>query len=224
MTEMVADKSFRRRLIWIRVVHTETGPGGLKGPVRRAGLWLQRPGAWRNKRKAVERMWGEIERAVERLEFCQGKVRLHRDGLPACVRELQMVAQLAEKGSPNHRLLQRLIERGASLMGMESAELPAEEYEQAKEATGARCARRPVRPSRPRPSEAIPAGPIGDFLPERRDGFIYGRVSRILREGGTGIFTPGMLHSSDSLFADDIETACVPRAGSTGSRAVGENE
>ncbi len=60
-------KAFRRRLVHIPIVHTETDLGGLSRPVQRAGLRMLGTRAWRSKLKAIDAMWAEIERSIEQL-------------------------------------------------------------------------------------------------------------------------------------------------------------
>jgi hypothetical protein len=81
---------------------------------------------------AVEQMWGEIERTVRNLRVSPGSVRVYQDGLPVCGHEREIVSDLAEAGSRNHRLLLSLQARGAVLMGTESPELLVQEYQLAR--------------------------------------------------------------------------------------------
>jgi len=226
MAEMDADchsKAFRRKLVHIPIVHSETDLGDLSGPVQRAGLRLLGSRAWRSKLKAIEAMWAEIERSIEHSELSYERVRLYQDGLPVCGRELEIVADLAKKGGLNHRLLQRLIEKGASLMGTESSELLLEEYERAKVVARSAIASHSRRAKGPRPSTRDPTSLPGDTLLSRRDSFIAARINSTLREGETGILFLGMLHSLDNLLAEDIEVVYVPRLPSN-SKGKRENE
>lgn len=194
-----------RRLIHIPIMHTDIDLGGLSEPVQRAGLRVLGTKSWRKKLKSVEAMWTQIQRGLENLGPGSLKVRLYQDGLPVCGREAEIVAQLAEKGSLNHRLLQRLIEKGATLMGTESAELLIEEYERAKEAARSSLADRTSRVARAVASVRDPKNREADSLLARRDRFIAGRINSTLRQGETGILFLGMLHSLDNLLAEDIE-------------------
>ncbi len=201
--------SKHRRLVHVPIVHTEADLGGLGRPVQRARLRLLGTRAWRSRLKAIDAMWSEIERAIEQLGLSYERVRLYQDGLPACGREPEIVAELAGKGSLNHRLLQRLIEKGASLMGTESGELLIEEYERAKEAAGSPAASHGRLGGGLRPPAGDREGHPGDSLLARRDSFIAGRINSTLREGETGILFLGMLHSLDNLLAEDIQVVCV---------------
>ena len=196
-------KAIQRVLVYIPIVHTETDMGGLSGPVQRAALRLMGLKAWRRKSRTVDSIWTEIERAIDRLGLGYERVRLYQDGLAVCGREIEIVTDLAEKGSRNHCLLLKLIEKGASLMGTESAELLLEEYEHAKRAAAVQ-----------KTGGALRAPPLessnGASLLDRRDRFIAARINGTLCTGETGVLFLGMLHSLDNLLAEGIRVVYVP--------------
>lgn len=66
------------------------------------------------------------------------RVRLYQDGLPVCGREVEITTDLARAGSRNHQLLLRVMERDATLMGTESAELLVRDYRLIKQMLEAR--------------------------------------------------------------------------------------
>ncbi|MBI4495928.1 MAG: hypothetical protein HY697_03235 [Deltaproteobacteria bacterium] len=107
--------------------------------------------------------------------------------MPVCGREVEIVTELAEAGSPNHRLLRRLMERGAKLEGTESAALLMEEYALAKRVLEAKDARQ---------AQAIEArqGSQSGALLLARDRFIARRIHETLLPGETGLLFLGLLH------------------------------
>ncbi len=217
MAKMGIDRNtsaFQRVLVYIPIVHTETDMGGMSAAVQRTALRLLSVRDWRRKSQAVDSIWTEIEQAVERLALCCERVRIYQDGLPVCGRELEIVTDLAQKGSRNHRLLLMLIGKGASLMGTESAELLLEEYEHAKRAAAVQRAGRVLRTPLLESSQ-------GGSLIERRDRFIAARINGTLRRGETGVLFLGMLHSLDNLLAGDIRVAYVPWRPSYGEGDIG---
>jgi hypothetical protein len=112
--------------------------------------------------------------------------------LPVCGHEQEIVSELAEAGSRNHRLLLNLQSRGALLMGTESPELLLEEYQLASAALAGRVSDAKIRRDR-----------LRDTLLERRDRYIADRINRTLGTGETGILFMGMLHEvARSLNAD----------------------
>ena len=94
--------------------------GTLVNPVQRAVLREMSVKEWRHKLKAIEKMWAAIDQAIERLSLSFDRVRLYQDGLPLCGRGLEIVTELAGKGSRNHVLHKRLIEKSGCVMGTES--------------------------------------------------------------------------------------------------------
>jgi len=142
----------------------------------------------------ADKLWQEIEQIVEALPVVAGKVRVYQDGLPVCAHELQIVSDLAQAGSRNHKLLLRLVDRGAILMGTESAELLVEEYHLATTSLA-----------------SMPAAGARSYrlasaaLLEKRDRYISDRIDTTLRNGETGILFLGMLHNVQAYLAADIE-------------------
>lgn len=176
-----------RKLIYIPIIHTEADMGRLKGPVRRAALQKLGLRGLKNKANLIDKIWTEIEKTVEGLALSFEKVRLYQDGLPVCGNEPAIIADLAAK-SRNHRLLMRLMDKGAVIMGTESPELLLEEYALAKKILSAGGTINTTK------IEAHKK-PVSDSLLKRRDQFIADRINDTLCPGETGILFLGMLHS-----------------------------
>lgn len=186
-----------RTLIYIPIIHTQADMGALSGPIER--LKIKRLGrkGWERNVNLVAQLWSEIEQAIESLVLSYERVRVYQDGLPVCGREAEIVAELAKGGSRNHRLLLRLKEKGATIMGTESSELLVEEYQLVKDvlasgkpevATRGEARRKALRYS----------------LLKRRDQFIARRVNGTLLTGETGLIFLGMLHSLGPWLDKDI--------------------
>jgi hypothetical protein len=152
---------------------------------------------WERTVNLVDKLWAQIEQAIESLILPYERVRLYQDGLPVCGREVAIVAELAEAGSRNHRLLLRLREKGATIMGTESSELLVEEYQLVKEvfASG--------KPKVATRGEARQKA-LRDSLLKRRDQYIARRINDTLLAGETGLIFLGMLHSVRSWLDKDI--------------------
>jgi len=175
--------------------------GSLKGQLQRVkssrvGRYGLARGAW-----LVNKTWDEIDRAVDTLPKPASQVRVYQDGLPVCGNEQQVVAELAAAGSRNHRLILRLVERGAILMGTESTELLLEEYQLALAALAPRGPRSALRWAGREKS-------LGESILERRDQFIGARINSTLAEGETGILFLGMLHAVEGYLKSDITVVC----------------
>jgi hypothetical protein len=185
---------FRRTLLYFPVIHTQADMGALGDCLER--IKVSRFGRRRVTQSAirVDEMWQEIEQTVESLPIVAGKVRIYQDGLPVCGHEMQIVSDLAQAGSRNHRLLLRLASRGAILMGTESPELLIEEYHLATTSLASLTA-----------AGARRFQHASATLLENRDRYISHRIGTTLQTSETGILFLGMLHNAQTYLASDIE-------------------
>ncbi len=197
----------RRVLILVPIIHTPADMGGLKEPIQRFKVRKLGKKAWERNNDLVEGFWKQIEQTIDSLRLPYERVRIYQDGLPVCGHELEVVADMEKVGSRNYRLLRTLKEKGATVMGTESAELLVEEYELAKQVLG-----RAV----PRAGKSS-ARTIEDSLLKRRDQFMGQRISSTLQKGETGLIFLGMLHAIEPWLDKDIEVIRpMGRAGKHG--------
>ena len=171
--------------------------GALQESVTRATLEKAGRAGLARKTAAIDRIWTEIEAAIDALALSFDRVRLYQDGLPVCGREAEIVIELAQTGSRNHQLLLRLIAQGAVLMGTESGNLLVQEYQFARQALTAR----PPRAA----GVAAPRRALGEALLQRRDQFMAQRINETLKNGETGILFLGMLHSLERYLHSDVK-------------------
>ena len=122
-----------RVLLCVPIIHTQADMGALNEPIQRLKVKKLGKKVWERNLELVNNFWTEIEQATENLALPYERVRLYQDGLPVCGRESEIVTHLAKAGSRNHQLLLKLKQKGAVLMGTESAELLVEEYQLAKQ-------------------------------------------------------------------------------------------
>jgi hypothetical protein len=171
--------------------------GALSDSIQRLKVKKLGRKGWQRNVNLVNKLWTQIEQAIESLALPYARVRLYQDGLPVCGREVEIVKELAKAGSRNHGLLHRLSEKGATIMGTESSELLVEEYQLVKEdfAIG-----KPQVAARGAPRRKA----LRDCLLRRRDEYIARRVNETLGAGETGLIFLGMLHSLGSWLDKDI--------------------
>ena len=198
VVETIHAQANERILIYIPIIHTQADMGALSPAIQRLKVKELGRKGWERNVRQVNKLWAQIEQAIEGLALPYQRVRLYQDGLPVCGREVEIVTELAKAGSRNHGLLHRLLEKGATIMGTESSELLVEEYQLSKEdfASG-------------KPKFATPEEPrrkaLRDSLLKRRDEYIAGRINETLRAGETGLIFLGMLHSLGSWLDKDIQ-------------------
>jgi hypothetical protein len=171
--------------------------GALRESIQRAKLKRLGRKGWERNVNLVDKLWAQIEHSLESPVLAYERVRVYQDGLPICGREGDIVAELAKAGSRNHRLLLRLRDKGATIMGTESSELLVEEYQLLKEVFAS------PSPAIATRSEARQKA-LKDSLLKRRDQFIARRINDTLLAGETGLIFLGMLHSLGPWLDKDI--------------------
>jgi hypothetical protein len=195
MLRTTPQESRPRRLIHFPIIHNQADMGALGESVRLASLKKVGRAAWNRKVGLIDKLWTEIEKSVDQLSVPLEQVRIYQDGLPVSGKEEDLVAELAKTGSRNHALIQRLVRKGAIIMGTESLELLLEEYELAKQGLGS---------GKP-PSAKRRHASAGTSLLTKRDQFIARRINETLLPGETGVIFLGMLHSVEPWLDKDIE-------------------
>jgi len=203
-----------RTLICIPIIHTPADMGALSEPIQRLKVKKLGKRIWEQNIEMVKSFWTEIEQATESLDLPYERLRLYQDGLPVCGHEGEIVTDLAKAGSRNYQLLLKLKEKGAILMGTESAELLVEEYQLAKQVVSEELSQGSTR-------QAARWQSLQDFLLKRRDQFIGRRISETLLAGETGLLFVGMLHAVDPWLDEDIQvTQPIRPALRAGGRTI----
>jgi hypothetical protein len=172
--------------------------GALSESVRKVTLQKLGERVWRRKVNLVKRFWADVENILNKLTLSYAQTRIYQDGLAVCGKELDIVTELAKKGNPNHQILIRLIEKGATVMGTESTELLIEEYHLIKRIleTG------DVKDAR---AIEVRQKAASDLLLKKRDEFIAARIDQTLQAGETGVLFLGLLHNPAVLLPADIK-------------------
>jgi len=186
-----------RTLLYFPIVHSQSDMGALSESVRKVTLQKLGERVWRQKINLVNRFWSDVENSFNKLSLPYAQTRVYQDGLPVCGKEFDIVTELANKGSPNHQILVRLMEKGATVMGTESAELLIEEYHLIKKILESGDVKDAI---------AIEARQkaASDLLLKKRDEFIAARIERTLQPGETGLLFLGLLHNPAVLLPKDI--------------------
>lgn len=192
-----------RLLIHVPVVHAQVDMGSSAEGLRK--IYIERKGlaAWEESRRATERFWKALEEKITSLDLDFGRVRLYQDGLPVCGHEIQVVRELASKGSPNYRILAALMDRGATLEGTEDSELLLKEYRLLEAGVGS-----PPAPAAGISSQAANASASANIL-EARDRYIAARIDQTLRPGEIGILFLGALHRVVELLPETIKVMAL---------------
>lgn len=208
-----------RRLLIVPIVHSQTDLGSLTEVVnatKEVALGGARAAATR---RTIQQFWDDLQSVLLSMELPCDRLLVYQDGLPvienqALQIEKQIVSELARGGSPNHRIVMGLLERGAGLVGTESPALLLKEYEAIRKslAAGFRPSEQEVQGSDELKSEtsqtelqASETTPPALSLLEQRDHFIAERIDKTLGEDQVGVLFIGLAHRVESILVDDIE-------------------
>ncbi|MHB1035514.1 MAG: hypothetical protein ACYC35_23485 [Pirellulales bacterium] len=185
-----------RSLLLIPMIHNAADLGSLAESVKSHYVRKLGRAGWRDRERAVARVWNEIRNGIGALDLDYQRVRIYQDGLPICGYELQLVQELARAGSLNHQLVLDLVQKGATLMGTEDPQLLIQEYRMHQRQLVAAKAG-----GRPSPADAGEAA----RLLEARDQFIARRISETLLDKERGLVFLGAAHRLAAMESCDIQ-------------------
>lgn len=193
-----------RRLIYVPILHSENDMGTLATSMREKYIEKFGETKWREHVEEIDKMWKEIRRKILQLKLSYNKVKIYQDGLPICDKEKEIIAELASRGSPNHKLVQWMMRQGATLVGTEEPELLMRDYEYLKQILN--CKKHEEREKLIHEFERNSR----ELLTER-DKRIGEQINATLKQGETGVLFIGLLHRVDEVLPADIKVQYLIR-------------
>ena len=151
---------------------------------------------WNQHRKAVSGFWDSIANFFDRLS--PSNLKIYQDGLMIDGGlGKKIIEQGARKGSKNHKIVRKLMEKGAKIMKTEDLSLLKEEYDSL------------IKLSQSKSFLEKMLAYIGyklrkDPLMEKRDKFIAERINETLRDGEVGALFIGVYHNVLRRISKDI--------------------
>lgn len=189
-----------RRLIYIPILHTQQDMGSLGPEAKEAFVGKLGQKLWRHHVQAIDEMWSGIKKHLSRLKLSHKSVFIYQDGLPVCGKELEILRHLAEQGSPNHRIVEGLVKKGATLVGTEDPNLLKQEYHWIKQIL--------ATDDNEQKKELLEEyGKVAPELLKKRDLFIKEKIIKTLPPGSVGLLFIGLLHRVDELLPTDIQVS-----------------
>jgi hypothetical protein len=181
-----------RRLLIVPIVHTEAELGSEGREYRENFVARHGHDCWAEREADIERYWQTVQEALLGLRIELDRVKVYQDSLPDGLETDRLIEDMADHGSPNHKLLRLLKARGARVLGTESLTLLLEEYQAIKE------------------HRASP-----DMLRrslEARDRYVARRIDKTLAEGEIGILFIGAAHDVARFCDPQIRVAVLAAA------------
>lgn len=199
-----------RRLISIPVLHTPADLGSASGFLEQEYTRRYGPLAWQEHRRQVAAFWAELRRQVKQFGIPLGQARVYQDGLPLCGQELEIVRDVARRGSENYGLVLELVEAGARLEGTEDPLLLRRELGIIKQLAA-------VRDPAARESLSRELEEHAEGLLQERDRFVAGRINLTLQEAEWGLLFMGLKHQVERHLEPDIKVHYLLEGAFSGS-------
>ena len=142
---------------------------------------------WEENQRRIAQFWDQAEKELDALKLNYNSVHVYQDGVPTGGElGLKIVTQTAAKGSRNYQIVQKLIEKGATLEGTESKELLIKEYQFVQAFVQATADKKN--------QELQVYEQAKDDLIKKRDAYIAKQIDTSLKNGETGILFIGAHH------------------------------
>ena len=186
-----------RTLLYVPIIHTSADLGSLAEEVHRKGLENFGENMWRDHLRTIDGFWDALFLYFDSIHVSGAKI--FQDGMFADGDVGLNIIQEGEKaGSKNHRLVSKLLQRGAILMKTEDFNLVKKERDRLLKMIRAKTT-----------AEKI----FGLFmykltkktLLRQRDEYIAQKIDRALQEGETGILFIGAYHQIKPRLPRDIK-------------------
>lgn len=186
-----------RTLLCVPIIHTSADLGSLAEEIHRKGLENFGENMWRDHLKTIDGFWDALSFYFDSIHVSGAKV--FQDGMIADGDLGLKIVQEGEKaGSKNHRLVSKLLQRGAILMRTEDFNLVKKERDRLLKMVRAKTTAEKL-------FGVIIYKLTKKALLRQRDESIAQRINQALEEGETGILFIGAYHKIKPRLSRDIK-------------------
>jgi hypothetical protein len=195
-----------RQIYIIPIIHSRHDLGSLEQSIRDAKSQFASSSAMESNQRVVDFFWNELQYGIESWRLDYSNTYVFQDALPFTghperILEHRIVDELATKGSANHKLVQWLVEQGATLEGTESTELLLREYDLVRKSLAEGGHRYDE------PAKSSSTGEVVETLLNQRDRFIAGRIAETVNDDQIGILFIGMQHRVQDYLQPDFQVS-----------------
>jgi len=185
-----------KKLLYVPIIHMEADLGSVASVINKRSSQVCGKEHWNKHKKTVSGFWDSIATFFDHLNTPD--LKIYQDGLMVNGKlGKRIIEEGAGKGSKNHQIILKLMEKGAKIMKTEDIHLLKKEYDSL------------IRLSQTKsPIERILAY-IGyklrkNPLMEKRNKFITQRINETLKDGETGVLFIGVYHNVLPLISKEI--------------------
>ncbi|TRZ89897.1 hypothetical protein D4R89_05295 [bacterium] len=185
-----------RTLLYVPIIHTSADLGSLAKDVERRGLEKFGENMWRDHLRTIDGLWDALFLYFDSINVSGAKI--FQDGMFADGDVGLNIVQEGEKaGSKNHRLVSKLLQKGALLMKTEDFNLVKKERDRLLKMIRAKTTAEKI-------FGLIIYKLTKKTLLRQRDEYIAQRIDQALKEGETGILFIGAYHHVQPRLPRDI--------------------
>ena len=186
-----------RTLLYVPIIHTSADLGSLAEDVDRKGLENFGENMWRDHLRTIDGFWDALSLYFDSIHVTGAKI--FQDGMIADGDlGLNIIQEGDKAGSKNHRLVSKLLHRGALLMKTEDFNLVKKERDRLLKMIRAKTTAEKL-------FGLIIYKLTKKTLLRQRDEYIAQRIDQALKEGETGILFIGAYHHVQPRLPRDIK-------------------
>ena len=185
-----------KKLLYVPIIHMEADLGSMAAAIDKRSSQVCGKEHWNRHKKAVSGFWDSIANYFELLEA--SNLKIYQDGLMIDGEVgKKIIEEGASKGSKNHKIVLKLMEKGAKIMKTEDITLLKEEYNSLIKLSQTKS---PIEKMLVYMGYKLRKNP----LMRKRDKFIAKRINETLQDGEVGVLFIGVYHNVLPRISQDI--------------------
>ena len=185
-----------KKLLYVPIIHMEADLGSVAAIVDKKSSQVCGKERWNKHKKAVSGFWDSIASYFGRLST--SNLKIYQDGLMIDGEVgKKIIEEGARKGSKNHKIVLKLMEKGAKIMKTEDIHLLKKEYNSLIKLSQTKS---PIEKMLVYIGYKLRKNP----LMRKRDKFIAKRINETLQDGEVGVLFIGVYHNVFSRISQDI--------------------
>jgi len=186
-----------RTLLYVPIIHTSADLGSLAEDVERRGLEKFGENMWRDHLRTIDGLWDALFLYFDSIDV--SGARIFQDGMFVDGDVgLTIIKEVEKAGSKNHRLVSKLLQRGAILMKTEDFNLVKKERDRLLKMIRAKTTAEKI-------FGLIIYKLTKKTLLRQRDAYIARKIDQGLQESETGILFIGAYHRIKPKLPRDIK-------------------
>jgi len=185
-----------KKLLYVPIIHMEADLGSVAAAIDKRSSQMCGKEHWNRHKKAVSGFWDSITNYFDLLDA--SNLKIYQDGLMIDGEVgKKIIEEGARKGSKNHKIILKLMEKGGKIVKTEDLALLKEEYNSLIKLSQTKS---PIEKMLAYIGYKLRKNP----LMKKRDKFIAERINETLQDGEVGVLFIGVYHNVLPQISQDI--------------------